>query len=96
MKNQKKLSNLNAMASVPNTAAVDLLRFAGGKRFATILADPPWQFQNKTGKVAPEHKRLSRYSTLTLPEIMELPVSRHKTNRFRDLWVIESVGGGVH
>jgi N6-adenosine-specific RNA methylase IME4 len=38
------------------------------------MADPPWQFQNRTGKVAPEHARLSRYSTLTLDEIAALPV----------------------
>lgn len=50
------------------------LQFAGD-RFRTILADPPWQFQNKTGKVAPEHRRLSRYSTLGLADIMTLPVS---------------------
>ena len=43
----------------------DLLDFAGNRRFATLLADPPWQFTNKTGKVAPEHKRLSRYGTMT-------------------------------
>jgi hypothetical protein len=47
----------------------------GKKRFATILADPPWRFQNSTGKVAPEHKRLSRYSTMTLDDICSLPVS---------------------
>jgi len=41
----------------------------------TILADPPWQFSNRTGKVAPEHKRLSRYSTLSVEEIKEIPVS---------------------
>jgi N6-adenosine-specific RNA methylase IME4 len=45
-----------------------------GRKFRTILADPPWQFQNRTGKVAPEHRRLSRYGTLTLEEIKELPV----------------------
>jgi N6-adenosine-specific RNA methylase IME4 len=45
-----------------------------GKKFATILADPPWQFQNRTGKMAPEHKRLSRYTTLTLDEIKSIPV----------------------
>jgi hypothetical protein len=39
--------------------AGNLLEFAKGKRFATILADPPWRFQNKTGKVAPEHRRLN-------------------------------------
>jgi N6-adenosine-specific RNA methylase IME4 len=55
-------------------AAVDLSRFAGGRHFATILADPPWRFTNKTGKVAPEHKRLSRYSTLSFSEIEALPV----------------------
>lgn len=43
-------------------------------RFGTILADPPWQFQNRTGKMAPEHKRLSRYGTMSLQEIIELPV----------------------
>jgi N6-adenosine-specific RNA methylase IME4 len=46
----------------------------GKQRFGTILADPPWQFQNRTGKMAPEHRRLSRYGTLTLDDIMALPV----------------------
>jgi N6-adenosine-specific RNA methylase IME4 len=54
----------------------DLLKFIGERRFHTILADPPWQFHNRTGKMAPEHKRLLRYPTMTLQEIMELPVSR--------------------
>lgn len=48
---------------------------AGKQRFGTILADPPWQFQNRTGKMAPEHRRLSRYGTLTLDDIMALPVA---------------------
>jgi N6-adenosine-specific RNA methylase IME4 len=56
-------------------AAQGLLRFAGSRRFGTILADPPWQFTNKTGKVAPEHRRLSRYGTMKLEEIMALPVA---------------------
>ncbi len=55
-------------------AAIDLRQFIGNRRFKTILADPPWQFQNRTGKIAPEHKRLSRYSTMTLEDIMALPV----------------------
>jgi N6-adenosine-specific RNA methylase IME4 len=55
-------------------AATALRAAAGGNRFPTILADPPWQFQNKTGKVAPEHRRLSRYATLTLDDIKRLPV----------------------
>ncbi|MGC9223655.1 MAG: MT-A70 family methyltransferase [Terracidiphilus sp.] len=56
-------------------AGEDLLNTAAGRRFGTILADPPWQFQNRTGKVAPEHKRLSRYGTMTLEEIKDLPVA---------------------
>ncbi len=56
------------------TAADDLLARAGKIRFRTVLADPPWQFQNRTGKMAPEHKRLSRYPTMTLREICALPV----------------------
>jgi N6-adenosine-specific RNA methylase IME4 len=59
-----------------SATAEDLLRFANARRFATLLADPPWQFTNRTGKVAPEHKRLSRYGTMTLPEIMALPVEQ--------------------
>ena len=51
-----------------------LRTFVNSMRFGTILADPPWQFQNRTGKVAPEHKRLSRYTTMTLREIKMLPV----------------------
>lgn len=56
------------------TASEDLKKQCGPKRFATILADPPWRFQNSTGKVAPEHRRLSRYGTMALSEICELPV----------------------
>lgn len=56
--------------------AEELINEFGGKRFATILADPPWRFQNKTGKMAPEHKRLSRYRTLSFEEIENLPVDK--------------------
>jgi N6-adenosine-specific RNA methylase IME4 len=56
------------------TAAEDFKNFLKGRKFSTILADPPWQFENRTGKMAPEHKRLSRYSTLTLEEIKGIPV----------------------
>ncbi len=45
-----------------------------GKKYKTVLADPPWQFQNRTGKMAPEHKRLNRYPTMRLEEIMAMPV----------------------
>ncbi len=47
----------------------------GGKPFGALLADPPWRFQNRTGKVAPEHKRLSRYDTMKAEEIAALPVA---------------------
>jgi len=57
------------------TAAQDFLASLPGLNYKTILADPPWQFQNRTGKVAPEHKRLTRYPTLSLKEIKEIPVS---------------------
>lgn len=57
-------------------ASLNFLKRCGNKKFRTILADPPWQFQNKTGKVAPGHKRLNRYSTMTLDEIIALPVSQ--------------------
>src|SRR3990172_9422468 len=43
-------------------------------KFGTVLADPPWLFQNRTGKVAPEHKRLFRYQTMTNEDIINLPV----------------------
>ena len=56
------------------TAADDLLAQTSGRKFQTVLADPPWQFQNRTGKMAPEHRRLSRYPTMTLDEICDLPV----------------------
>jgi N6-adenosine-specific RNA methylase IME4 len=52
----------------------ELLNFVGSRRFSTLLVDPPWQFANRTGKIAPEHQRLSRYGTLKLDEIMALPV----------------------
>jgi N6-adenosine-specific RNA methylase IME4 len=56
-------------------AAKDLLSLQP-QHFGTLLADPPWRFSNRTGKMAPEHRRLHRYPTLSLAEIMELPVAR--------------------
>jgi len=61
---------------VKEHSAADALRaFADGRVFATILADPPWRFSNRTGKMAPEHRRLSRYGTLSLEEIAGLPAA---------------------
>lgn len=56
--------------------------------FSTILADPPWRFSNRTGKVAPEHKRLGRYGTMSLDEIKALPVfDAAAENAHLYLWV---------
>lgn len=74
---------MQAMASVrtdmnsenPISLAEEFRSALCGSRFGTILADPPWQFQNRTGKVAPEHKRLSRYGTIDLQQIKAIPVS---------------------
>ena len=56
------------------TATEDLLAHNLGQ-FGTILADPPWQFTNRTGKMAPEHRRLLRYPTMTLEDILDLPIA---------------------
>ncbi|VAW10275.1 type II DNA modification methyltransferase, putative [hydrothermal vent metagenome] len=61
-------------------ANADLVRCTDGKKFGTILADPPWQFINRTGKVAPEHRRLARYSTMPLDDVCQLPVSEISDN----------------
>lgn len=58
------------------TATQDFTEFIADRKFKTILADPPWQFQNRTGKIAPEHRRLSRYDTLNLDDIKALPVAK--------------------
>lgn len=58
-----------------NSVSQDFLNFVGDKKFKTVLADPPWRFTNRTGKMAPEHKRLNRYSTLSLDDICNIPVS---------------------
>lgn len=70
------------------TAADDFRVFLDGQKFATVMADPPWRFQNRTGKMAPEHKRLSRYPTLSFDEICEFPVADHLEERAHCyLWV---------
>lgn len=53
----------------------NLIERLGDRRFRTILADPPWRFTNRTGKVAPEHRRLARYSTLSTDEVCALPIA---------------------
>ena len=66
----------------------DLIQSVGTRRFRTLLADPPWRFTNRTGKVAPEHKRLARYMTMATDEICELPVPAiSETTSHLYLWV---------
>lgn len=62
-----------------NSVVKDFIDFIGDRKFSTVLADPPWQFENRTGKMAPEHKRLSRYATLSLEEIKSIPVENGLT-----------------
>ncbi|MGA9665467.1 MAG: MT-A70 family methyltransferase [Gallionella sp.] len=76
-----KISTLRINVTKPkqqsiSEAGADLLARTAGQTFATILADPPWQFQNRTGKMAPEHKRLNRYGTMFLNDILALPVDQ--------------------
>jgi hypothetical protein len=37
-----------------DSTILDLAGTTKGAKFRTILADPPWRFTNRTGKVAPE------------------------------------------
>jgi N6-adenosine-specific RNA methylase IME4 len=70
------------------TANNDLRTFVGRERFATVLIDPPWRFANRTGKMAPEHKRLARYETMSIEEICALPVDQVARDRAHlYLWV---------
>jgi N6-adenosine-specific RNA methylase IME4 len=64
----------------------DLLDFVKTRKFSTVLADPPWQFQNRTGKVAPEHRRLARYPTMTLAQIGALPI-KHVVTKTAHLYL---------
>lgn len=54
----------------------NLLTFCQGQKYSTIYADPPWRFQNRTGKVAPENKKLTRYETMDLESIKNMPVAQ--------------------
>jgi N6-adenosine-specific RNA methylase IME4 len=80
------------MTAGPNvvgpTFGDDLRDIVRNQPFATLLADPPWRFQNRTGKVAPEHRRLGRYETLSWKEIAVLPVEEITAdNAHCYLWV---------
>lgn len=67
---------------------LDLDDLGSDRQFGTLLADPPWRFLNRTGKVAPEHRRLNRYDTLTTDQIASLPVAEVMANQSHCyLWV---------
>lgn len=86
-KSKEELAVAVERATGAETAAGDLRRLEGGP-FSTILADPPWRFMNRTGKVAPEHRRLSRYDTMTTAAIRALPVAEAAAeNAHLYLWV---------
>ncbi len=70
------MNNVGGTSKEKKLSSEDFLAFVGSRRFGTILIDPPWQFQNRTGKIAPEHRRLSRYGTMTLDAIKALPVQK--------------------
>ena len=86
-KSKEELAAALERATGAESAAEDLRRLEGGP-YSTILADPPWRFMNRTGKVAPEHRRLSRYDTMTTAAIRALPVAEVATeNAHLYLWV---------
>lgn len=62
------------MGGVDELPDLSLASIGSKQPVGTLLADPPWRFQNRTGKVAPEHGRLARYDTLGATEIADLPV----------------------
>ena len=79
---------MSATNDANNTEAIAHLQRAVRGPFGTILADPPWQFLNRTGKVAPEHRRLLRYPTMDVDAICRLPVSDLAASRSHlYLWV---------
>lgn len=77
---------MNTLPLRPEKDPSQLPKTAGG--FSTVLADPPWRFANRTGKVAPEHRRLDRYSTMSLEDIKAMDVqSVLAPNAHLYLWV---------
>ena len=63
------------MSMTTDETIANFVKFTSGKKYRTVYADPPWRFANRTGKMAPEHKRLTRYPTMELEAIKALPVA---------------------
>jgi N6-adenosine-specific RNA methylase IME4 len=68
-----QIIHLVSIENFPKSSTLDVL--GRSSQFSTLLADPPWRFSNRTGKMAPEHKRLQRYHTMAIEDICALPVS---------------------
>ena len=64
-----------ATPSSAGSIDLSLASLDASEPFGTVLLDPPWRFRNRTGKVAPEHRRLARYTTMTATEIASLPLA---------------------
>ena len=79
---------MTKVISIPEPTAAQDFAARVTNRYSTILADPPWRFENRTGKMAPEHQRLLRYPTMTVEEICEIPVPQvAAANSHLYLWV---------
>lgn len=79
---------ISDIPSVELEAGKSLLETVGVGLYSTILADPPWRFTNRTGKMAPEHKRLMRYPTMSIEGIKALPVKKIAASKSHlYLWV---------
>src|SRR5208282_2801306 len=73
-----KSSKMSIRTQSPKPIPQALDEFPGlAGTYSTILVDPPWRFLNRTGKVAPEHRRLHRYQTMSFEEIGKLPVAKY-------------------
>jgi N6-adenosine-specific RNA methylase IME4 len=56
------------------------------------IADPPWRFANRTGKMAPERERPHRYETMSIELICDLPIAKiaaEKSHLF--LWCLDAL-----
>jgi N6-adenosine-specific RNA methylase IME4 len=73
-----KMGNKNGQSEIHKRRIAMTNEFTGlVGRYGTILIDPPWRFANRTVKMAPEHKRLRRYETMSFEDIGLLPVALH-------------------
>lgn len=96
-KSREELEAAAQRATGAESEAGDLRELQGGP-FSTVLADPPWRFTNRTGKIAPEYRRRSRYDTMTTAATRTLPVSEVTTeNAHLYLWVPNAlIADGLH